>query len=75
MSRRKAPKKHTANARVQLLGLSKAGTSIDLDIFADDEKLGTLVIGRGSLTWFGANWKRGRRFTWSAFANLMNKPV
>lgn len=68
-------RKHTANARVQVLGLSKAGTSIDLELFADDEKLGTLVIGRGSLTWYGANWKRGRRFTWSAFAALMDRPA
>lgn len=75
MGRKIVRKKHTANARVQLLGLSKAGTSIELDLFADQEKLGTLVIGRGSLTWFGANRKRGRRVTWSAFAALMDEPA
>ena len=75
MRRKVARRKHTANARVQVLGLSKAGTSIELELFADAEKLGRLVIGRGSLTWFGANWKRGRRFTWSTFAAVMDRPA
>lgn len=69
---RKRRRKHTANARVQVLGLSKAGTSIDVDLFADKEKLGTLVVGRGSLTWYGNKWKNGRRFSWSRFAELMD---
>jgi hypothetical protein len=64
-------RKHTAKANVQVMELSKAGTSIDVDLFADDEKLGTLVIGRGSLTWFGKKWKNGRRFSWSRFAAFM----
>jgi hypothetical protein len=51
--------------------LSKARTSIEVDLFADDEKLGTLAIGRGSLTWFGNNWRNGRRFSWSNFAAYM----
>ncbi len=70
--RKKAHRRHSANARVQVLGLSKAGTSIDIDLFSDEEKLGTLVIGRGSLKWFGNKWKQGRRFSWSAFAKLMD---
>jgi len=27
----------------------KAGTSIDIELFADEEKIGTIVISRGSL--------------------------
>ncbi len=61
--RRTRIRRHTAKANVQVLELSKAGTSIDIELFADDEKIGTLVIGRGSLTWFGKKWKRGRRFS------------
>jgi hypothetical protein len=66
-------RKHTANARVQVLGLSKAGTSIEIDIHRENAKLGTLVIGRGSITWFGNNWRNGRRFSWSRFAHLMEE--
>lgn len=68
---KKTTRKHTANARLQILGLSKAGTSIELDIFVEKEKLGTFVIGRGSVTWFGRKWKNGRRLSWSKFADLM----
>jgi hypothetical protein len=64
---------HSANALVQVFGLSKAGTSIQLNIYAEQEKIGTLVIGRGSLTWSGKQWKHGRRFTWSQFAALMER--
>jgi len=72
MARRSASRiKHTAKARIQVMSLSKAGTSIDLEIYADEEKIGTLVIGRGSITWFGRKWQNGRRFRWSRFAQLM----
>ncbi len=40
---------------------SKTGTSIEMELFVDDEKLGTLAVGRGSLTWFGNAWKHGLR--------------
>jgi hypothetical protein len=52
--------------------LSKSGTSIKLEIFAEKEKLGTLIIGRGSMTWYGANWKNGRKFSWPVFAAKMD---
>ena len=65
-------RKHTAKAHVELQSLSKAGTSIEIELFAEGEKLGRLVIGRGSLTWFGkGRWKHGRRFSWSRFAEAM----
>jgi hypothetical protein len=49
--------KHAVKARSQGHGLTNAGTSLDLEIFADGKKLGELVIGKGSLYWFG----RGRQ--------------
>jgi hypothetical protein len=76
--RKQAPvsrRKHSAKAKVQVMELSKAGTSIELELFADQEKLGRLIIGRGSLTWFGSNWKKGRRFSWSQFAAHMEGTV
>jgi hypothetical protein len=70
----KAPhKKHTAKASVQIHGLAKAGTSIELELFADEERPGTLKIGRGSFMWYGANCKKARRFTWSDFAAKMEQ--
>jgi hypothetical protein len=66
-------RKYSAKAKVQVMELSKAGTSIEVELFADKEKLGTLVIGRGSLTWFGKNSKTGQRFPWSKFAAYMDR--
>jgi hypothetical protein len=70
---KKAVRKHTGKARIQIMELSKAGTSIDLEIFAMGRKVGTLEIGRGSLTWYGRDWKHGRRFSWSEFADHMGR--
>jgi hypothetical protein len=71
--KKKRRRKHTAKAHVDVQSLSKAGTSIEIELFAEGEKLGTLVIGRGSLTWFGNRWKHGRRFRWSQFAEKMEQ--
>lgn len=30
-----------------------------------------VVIGRGSLIWYGRKWKRGRKLSWSRFADVM----
>ncbi len=73
MPRKRARRKHTAKATIENLNLTKAGTSINLEIKADEEKLGTFVIGRGSMTWYGNNWKNGRSFSWSKFAAFMEK--
>jgi hypothetical protein len=70
---RKKKRKHSAKASIQMHELSKAGTSIELEIHAANKKVGQLVIGRGSLTWFGNHWKHGRRFSWSAFADFMDR--
>jgi hypothetical protein len=65
-------KKHTVKANVQILDLTKAGSSIDFEIFANEEKIGTIILGRGSLTWYGRNRKSGKSFSWSEFAELMD---
>ena len=51
--------------------LTKAGTSIDFEIFSEAEKIGTIVIGRGSLTWFGRNRRKSIELSWTRFAKLM----
>ncbi len=73
---RKAQRKHSVKATVQILDLSKAGTSLELEVFAkeprqDRRKIGTVIIGRGSLTWKKDYGKKGRRISWSRFAEMM----
>jgi hypothetical protein len=71
MRRKRVKRKHSVRAELQIMELSKSGTSITLEIFADKEKLGTLIIGRGSMTWYGKKWKNGRYLSWPAFASKM----
>jgi hypothetical protein len=73
-TRKKKPvRKHRVTAHVQILDLTKAGSSMEFDIYAQDEKIGTIVIGRGSLTWRGGRRQREKRLSWSKFAELMDK--
>ncbi len=60
----------TAKAEVKVHDLTKRGTSIKVELYADKERLGTLLIGRGSFTWKGKGEKRGNTFPWSYFASL-----
>lgn len=65
--------KHAVKATLQVHGLTNAGTSLDLEIYADDKKLGKLIIGRGSLYWFGKGRQKRKRIRWSKFAEMMNE--
>lgn len=73
MRRKRTVKKHTVRAQMQVLELTKAGSSMSLEIFANEEKIGTIIIGRGSITWFGKNRQHGKRISWSKFAELMDQ--
>lgn len=74
MARKKSTvKKHTVKANVQILDLTKSGSSIDFEIYADKEKIGTIILGRGSLTWYGKKRQHGKRLSWSRFAQLMDE--
>lgn len=68
-------KKHTVTARVQILDLTKAGSSMEFEIYANKEKLGTITLGRGSLTWRGGRRQREKRLSWSEFAKMMDDHV
>lgn len=48
---------HAVKASIKNVELTKAGTSTQLEIYANKQKIGELVIGRGSLSWYG----RGRQ--------------
>lgn len=76
MAKTKAvPRKHEVRAVLSVVELTKAGTSLDLEIYADGERLGSLEIGRGSLKWRGGRRQRGKRISWTQFANHMDDLV
>lgn len=71
-TKKRRTRKHEVKAQLSVLELTKAGTSLSLEIFASREKIGTLEIGRGSLTWWGGKRQHGKRLSWSRFAQQMN---
>ncbi|HEX8503430.1 MAG TPA: hypothetical protein VF659_22795 [Pyrinomonadaceae bacterium] len=72
-SKKKPVRKHRVTAQVQIPDLTKAGSSMEFEIYASEEKIGTIVIGRGSLTWRGGRRQKDKRLTWSQFADLMDR--
>ena len=72
MPRRRASRRHKVNVHLQVFEISKAGTSLDLEIFSAGQKLGELQIGRGSINWRGGQRKITKRIRWSCFADMMN---
>lgn len=72
MPQKKSRKKHSVKANLHVKELSKAGSSLDLEIYADSEKIGHLIMGRGSLFWYGGGRRNRKRIAWSKFAQMMN---
>jgi hypothetical protein len=72
MRKKKSRKKHTVKASMQVLELSKAGSSMDFQIYANKEKIGTIIMGRGSFTWYGRSKQKGKRIPWTRFAEIMD---
>jgi len=66
-------KKHTVQCDVRIPELTKSGSSVWFAIHAEGEKIGTIVLGRGSLTWYGGKRQKGKRISWSRFAELMDQ--
>ena len=73
MARRKAARKHEVKAELANLELAKAKSALNLQIFANSEKLGELEIGQGSLYWYGRNRQKSKRINWSKFADMMDR--
>ena len=63
---------HVVRAELKVHELSKAGTSILLQILERGEKIGELEIGRGSLFWRGGRRQTRKRIRWAKFAELMD---
>jgi len=55
--------------------LAKAGSSLSLQIYADKRKIGELLIGQGSLYWYGRKKQKSKRIPWRKFAELMDEHV
>jgi hypothetical protein len=72
MKKKQVARKHTVKASIQVHELSKAGTSIEFEIYASGEKIGNLVIGRGSLTWRGGGKQKEKTIPWTRFAEMMD---
>ena len=70
--KRKRPRKHEVRALLSVLELTKTGTSLRLEISASGEKIGTLEVGRGSLTWRGGKRQKRMLIPWSRFAQQMD---
>jgi len=53
--------------------MTKRGSCLTLEAFANKKKLGTLEIGSGSIIWYPANskGKTKKSWTWTKFAELM----
>ncbi len=74
MPRKKKPiKKHSVEANLHVLELTRAGSSLDLAIYADKEKTGTMIIGQGSLSWKGGKRQITKRIPWTRFADMMDE--
>ena len=72
MPKKKPIKKHSVEANLHVLELTRAGSWLDLAIYADKEKIGTMIIGQGSLSWKGGKRQITKRIPWSRFAAMMN---
>ena len=71
-ARTRAERKHAVRAQLSVQELTKAGTSLTLEISARGEKIGELEIGRGALYWRGGRRQTRKRLSWSRFAELMD---
>lgn len=65
-------RKHSVHAKLNVPELTRAGTSLRLEIYAEEEKIGTLTIGRGSLFWRGGKRKQLIQIDWTRFAQIMD---
>lgn len=64
-------KKHKVTATMVSHELTKAGTGITLDIFSNNARLGTLLVGQGSMQWKPAGQQSSKRIDWTTFAQKM----
>jgi hypothetical protein len=70
----KAMPKHRVQCQLEVKEMNRNGDSLYLEIYGDEEKLGTLLIGQGSFTWYARNAKKATvDMNWTRFAALMDE--
>jgi hypothetical protein len=70
---RRLKHRHEVKADLANFDLAKAGSSLNLQIYAAGEKIGELEVGRGSLFWYGRNRHKSKRINWTRFAEMMDR--
>ncbi|HYE73058.1 MAG TPA: hypothetical protein VEF04_07000 [Blastocatellia bacterium] len=73
MKKKRTIRKHHVKASINIHHMTRAGTSIEFEIYASGEKIGTIVIGRGSLIWRGGKRQKDKHISWTKFASLMDE--
>ena len=73
MARKRRLRKHSVKAAVSNIDLTKTGTSITLEVHADQEKIGTVELGRGAIRWYGRHKVKPTRIPWTEFAEWMER--
>lgn len=66
-------KKHQVDMTLNAPDITRAGSSLGLEVFAGGEKLGELTIGSGSINWRGRNRRSTKRINWTKFAEMMDQ--
>ncbi|MGZ7033455.1 MAG: hypothetical protein ACXVIJ_15940, partial [Thermoanaerobaculia bacterium] len=64
---------HRVRGELHVPQLAKAGSSLTLQIYAGDQKIGEIILGRGSLYWRGGKRHRSKRISWTNFAEKMDE--
>ena len=72
-TRKRSGHKHEVKAHLSNFDLAKAGSSLNLQIYANREKIGELEVGRGSLYWYGRSRHKSKRINWTKFADMMDR--
>ena len=70
---RRSKRRHEVKAALSNFDLARAGHSLNLQIYAAEEKIGELEIGRGSLYWYGRSRHKSKRINWTMFAEMMDR--
>jgi hypothetical protein len=70
---RKKKRKHVVTADLSNVNLVKAKSALKLRIYAKEHTIGELLVGRGSLYWYGRHKQKGKRINWSRFADMMDE--
>src|SRR5690606_34676990 len=66
-------KKHRVDLALTARDITRLGTSVQLEVFAEGVKLGDLDIGSGSVAWRGRHRRSWKRIDWTRFAELMEQ--